>query len=223
MARISRRAAIMGALSALAAQLVPRGIASAISAAGYCPSAEEQEVFQLLNALRRSQGLRPLKMDRSLGAAARNHANDMSARGYFSHTTPGGEGPSSRARSQGYDGRMIGENIARGQRGPAQVMQSWESSSGHRANMLNARYGAVGVGYDSNGRYWVQVLGDALTAEPTCGSPRPDPGPGPRPGPRPNPAPKPKPSPKPSRRRQPCRDKRGRARKVCLRRQRQRR
>jgi hypothetical protein len=210
MARISRRAAITGALSALAAQFVPRRIVFAISAADYCPSAEEREVFQLLNALRTSKGLRPLRMDRSLGAAARHHANDMAARSYFSHTTPEGEGPSSRARSHGYDGRMIGENIARGQLGPTQVMQSWESSSGHRANMLNAHYGAVGVGYDPNGRYWVQVFGDAFTAEPTCGSP----------GPRPKPGPNPKPS---RRRRQRCRNKRGRARKVCLSRRRQRR
>ena len=211
MASISRRAAIIGALSALAAQVVPRRIVVAISAADYCPSAEEREVLKLLNALRTSKGLHPLKMDRSLGAAARHHANDMSARGYFSHTTPEGEGPSGRARSHGYNGRMIGENIARGQRGPAQVMQSWESSSGHRANMLNARYGAVGVGYDSNGRYWVQVFGDAFTAEPACGSS------GPRPTPRP------KPNPKPSRRRKPCRNKKGKARKVCLNKRRQRR
>jgi uncharacterized protein YkwD len=208
MATTSRRAAIIGAFSALAAQFVPRRIAFAISAADYCPSAEEREVFQRLNALRTSQRLSPLKMDRSLGAAARHHANDMSARSYFSHTTPEGEGSSSRARNHGYGGRMIGENIARGQQGPAQVMQSWESSSGHRANMLNAQYGAVGVGYDPNGRYWVQVFGDAFTAGPTCGSP----------GPRPKPRPK-----KPSQRRQPCRNKRGKARKVCLRRRRQRR
>lgn len=212
MAPISRRAAIVGALSALAAQVVPRRIVVAISAANYCPSAEERQVFQLLNTLRTSKGLRPLKMDRSLGAAARSHANDMSARGYFNHTSPEGEGPGSRARSHGYDGRMIGENIARGYQGAAKVMQAWESSSGHRANMLNARYGAVGVGYDPDGRYWVQVFGDTFTAEPACGAAGP------------KPKPRPKPNPKPSRRRrQPCRNKKGRARKVCLNRRRQRR
>lgn len=207
MASIGRRAAIIGALTALAAQVVPRRIAFAISAADYCPSTQEREVFRLLNALRTSQGLRPLKMDRSLGAAARHHANDMSARDYFSHTTPDGKGPGSRARSHGYDGRMIGENIARGQQGPAQVMQSWESSSGHRANMLNGRYQAVGVGYDPDGRYWVQVFGDAFTAEPACGAS----------------GPRPKPRPKPSRRRNPCRKKKGKARKLCRKRRRQRR
>lgn len=206
MASIGRRAAIIGALSALGAQVVPRRIAFAISAADYCPSAEEREVFRLLNALRTSQGLRPLKMDRSLGAAARHHANDMSTRGYLSHTTPDGKGPGSRARSHGYNGRMIGENIARGHQGPAQVMQGWEASSGHRANMLNGRYGAVGVGYDPDGRYWVQVFGDAFTAEPACSASGP------------------RPKPKPSRpRRNPCRNKKGRARKVCLKRRRQRR
>ena len=223
MSRISRRTAIMGAVSAFAVQLLPRRIATAISAAGYCPSAEEQEVLQLLNALRAEQGLGSLRMDRGLGAAARHHANDMSARGYFSHTTPEGEGPSARAGDHGYSGRYIGENIAWGQRSPSQVMASWESSSGHRRNMLNDRYGAIGIGYDPNGRYWVQVFGDAFDADPACGGPGP--APEPRPEPRPNPSPKPNPQPRPKptpRRRQSCTNKKGRARQRCINRQRQR-
>ena len=241
MSRISRRTAIMGTVSALAVQLLPRRIALAISAAEYCPSAEEREVLQLLNALRAEQGIHSLQMDRGLGAAARHHANDMSARGYFSHTTPEGEGPSTRANGHGYDGRMIGENIARGQRSPSQVMASWESSSGHRRNMLNDGYGAVGIGYDPDGNYWVQVFGDAFNAEPACGGsgpgpapeprpePRPNPAPPPTPKPRPNPAPpptaKPRPNPKPRpkpKRQRPCGNKKGRAQKLCLRKHRQR-
>lgn len=52
-----------------------------------------------------------------------------------------------------------GENIAMGQRTPADVMNGWMNSSGHRANILNSSYTEIGVGYvtGSNGQtYWVQ-------------------------------------------------------------------
>lgn len=55
--------------------------------------------------------------------------------------------------------KSAGENIAAGQRTPDEVMQAWMNSSGHRANILNAKYTELGVGYykgGSYGVYWVQ-------------------------------------------------------------------
>jgi Cysteine-rich secretory protein family len=39
-----------------------------------------------------------------------------------------------------------GENVARGQRDAADVMGSWMNSAGHRANILNCGFTAIGVG-----------------------------------------------------------------------------
>ncbi len=55
--------------------------------------------------------------------------------------------------------KAAGENIAKGQRTPAEVMKGWMNSPGHRANILSSSYTEIGVGYvtDSNGTaYWVQ-------------------------------------------------------------------
>ena len=56
--------------------------------------------------------------------------------------------------------RTAGENIAYGQSTPQQVMNAWMNSSGHRANILNANYTTIGVGYTViNGTaYWAQLF-----------------------------------------------------------------
>ena len=59
-----------------------------------------------------------------------------------------------------FDG-TIGENIAYGQRSAEQVMEGWMNSSGHRANILNAQYTAIGVGVyrsASGTLHWVQLF-----------------------------------------------------------------
>jgi uncharacterized protein YkwD len=47
-----------------------------------------------------------------------------------------------------------GENIAKGQRSPQEVMDAWMNSQGHRENILSPNFTMIGVGY-YNG-YWVQ-------------------------------------------------------------------
>jgi uncharacterized protein YkwD len=96
-----------------------------------------------------------------LAKAARLHSEDMAARNYFDHTTPD-QPPvqfSTRITAQQYTWRAAGENIAKGQRDPAEVMSSWMSSPGHRANILNCGYKHLGVGLavDSDGsKLWTQ-------------------------------------------------------------------
>ncbi|WP_143342727.1 CAP domain-containing protein, partial [Crossiella equi] len=103
-------------------------------------------------------GCRSLRVDERLVAAAQRHAADMASRGYFSHTAPDGTSFVDRARSAGYPAPG-GENIARGQRTAEKVMESWMGSSGHRANILNCSFVAIGVGHDARGPHWVQVFG----------------------------------------------------------------
>ena len=79
----------------------------------------------------------------------------------FSHTRPDGRQFSTALLEQGARFRTAGENIAWGQRTPEQVMQGWMNSSGHRANILNASYTAIGVGYYRNAagtNYWTQLF-----------------------------------------------------------------
>jgi len=55
-----------------------------------------------------------------------------------------------------------GENIAYGQLSADEVMQDWMNSAGHKANILNCSFKAIGVGIGhggSYGTYWTQDFG----------------------------------------------------------------
>ncbi|SFP79617.1 Uncharacterized conserved protein YkwD, contains CAP (CSP/antigen 5/PR1) domain [Amycolatopsis arida] len=115
-------------------------------------------VVELVNQARSSAGCGSLRVDARLTKAAQGHSDDMSARGYFSHTTPEGVTFAERVRAAGYP-RPGGENIARGARSAEQVMRMWMSSDGHRRNILNCSFRAIGVGVTTAGWYWTQNFG----------------------------------------------------------------
>ncbi|MCC3777745.1 CAP domain-containing protein [Streptomyces sp. UNOB3_S3] len=122
------------------------------------------EVLALTNAERAAAGLRPLGADARLAAAAQAYSADMAARGFYSHTSPEGTEPWDRAAAAGAGHRGIGENIACGQRSPAEVVQGWMDSPGHRANILKPGFTHLGVGYAGGGpagTYWTQLFGMA--------------------------------------------------------------
>ena len=56
--------------------------------------------------------------------------------------------------------RSAGENIARGQSSPEEVVRAWMNSEGHRANILGESFTSLGVGvYKSGGTYaWTQLF-----------------------------------------------------------------
>jgi uncharacterized protein YkwD len=97
-----------------------------------------------------------------LAKAARLHSEDMAAWNYFDHDGHDGSSPWQRMTAVGYTWRSAGENIAKGQRDPAAVMNSWMNSPGHRANILNCGFKDLGVGLavDSQGsKIWTQDFG----------------------------------------------------------------
>ncbi len=125
-----------------------------------CESPTEAEVRRLTNEARGSAG--PLTCDPHLAAAARAHAQDMCDQGYFSHTSQDGRSFTDRLDDAGATYRTAGENIAWGQRGPAEVHTAWMNSTGHRRNIMNSAFGRIGVGHvECGGRpHWVQNFAD---------------------------------------------------------------
>ena len=122
--------------------------------------AREDEVTALVNQRRAENGCGRVRTDERLRKAARGHSQDMANRDYFDHDSLDGRSPWDRAKAAGYS-RPIGENIAKGQRTPADVMKSWMNSPGHRSNILNCDAKAIGVGlaYDGNTPIWTQLFG----------------------------------------------------------------
>ena len=118
----------------------------------------EQEVIRLVNEIRAQNGLSALTYNWELSRVARYKSQDMVDNRYFSHTSPTYGTPFQMIRSFGLSYRSAGENIAYGQRTPQAVVNAWMNSSGHRANILNASYTQIGVGYVANGHYWTQMF-----------------------------------------------------------------
>ena len=120
------------------------------------------EVLQLINQERTNRGLSALILSQKLDTAADRHSEDMATQGYFSHTGQDGSNVGTRIERAGYtDWRRWGENIAAGQRSAQSVVQAWMNSSGHRANILNADFTHMGLGYLTNSSgtpYWTQVF-----------------------------------------------------------------
>ncbi|MFB7369805.1 sigma-70 family RNA polymerase sigma factor [Streptomyces sp. NPDC056222] len=118
------------------------------------------EVVAIVNSERAKAGCGPLTENSLLNQAAQGHSVDMAARDFFDHTNPDGDGPGERVTATGYRWSTYGENIAMGQRTPAQVMESWMNSPGHRANILNCSFKEIGIGiHNDGGPYWTQVFG----------------------------------------------------------------
>lgn len=118
----------------------------------------ESEVIRLVNEIRVRNGLKPLTANWELSRVARYKSRDMVDNRYFSHTSPVYGSPFQMIRNFGLTFRSAGENIAYGQRTPQAVVNAWMNSSGHRANILNASYTQIGVGYVASGHYWTQMF-----------------------------------------------------------------
>lgn len=120
--------------------------------------AYETEVIRLVNEIRVQYGLKELTENWELSRVARYKSQDMHDKRYFSHTSPTYGSPFDMMKAFGITYRSAGENIAYGYRTPQAVVNGWMNSSGHRANILNARYTQIGVGYVAAGNYWTQMF-----------------------------------------------------------------
>ena len=109
----------------------------------------------------------PLVCDQRIQNVARSRAQDMAARGYFSHTNPDGLGPNYLVQQTGYQlpswwGNGLTSNyiesIAAGYTSADAAWQGWMNSPGHRTHLLaeNSFYAnqvVYGIGYATGGPY----------------------------------------------------------------------
>lgn len=133
-------------------------------------ASRERRVIELVNA-RRQEGAccgregcflsaSPLQLDVVLRNAARAHAEDMEREGYFAHESLDGRTPADRVQAAGFDGCLVGENIARGLEPPETIVESWMVSDEHCANIMWPDFTQLGVGYyEGADGVWVQDFG----------------------------------------------------------------
>lgn len=120
--------------------------------------AVEEQVVSLVNEERAKEGLAPLTIDWELARVAKYKSQDMHDKNYFSHTSPTYGSPFDMLKNFGISYNAAGENIAKGQTSATQVMEAWMNSSGHRANIMDAKFTHIGVGYVEDGNYWTQMF-----------------------------------------------------------------
>ncbi|MEU2184529.1 sigma-70 family RNA polymerase sigma factor [Streptomyces thermolilacinus] len=119
-----------------------------------------QRLTALVNTRRAEAGCAPLRLDPRLTAAARAHARDMVARGYFAHADPEGRHADTRMADAGYRVGAWAENLHQGPQDPAVVVEDWMDGSIHQDNMLGCHYRDTGVAAVPGraGTVWVQTL-----------------------------------------------------------------
>ena len=109
----------------------------------------------------------PVTLSETLAGVASAHAADMAEHDYFEHEDLAGRSPADRVRASGYREKLVGENIAYGPTTVEEVVQGWLDSPGHCENIMDSRFGEMGIGYaaghapghaSGRGLYWVQLL-----------------------------------------------------------------
>ena len=107
-------------------------------------------LFELVNAEREKAGLKPLVRDARLDATAQARADDMVARGYFSHNDPV-TGELMIAKQDA--GCHFSENIVRTDRignDNTDAIKQWIGSESHKNAILNAKYTLAGMSVNDN-------------------------------------------------------------------------
>jgi uncharacterized protein YkwD len=116
----------------------------------------QSEAARYLNAYRAKAGLAPLSSEAHLVGAASAQCAIMIAHGKIGHAFGPGTSFSERMFRAGVAPGYHAENVARGQRSVAEVMQAWMNSRGHRRNMLDPQMTSFGIAAKSG--YWALDL-----------------------------------------------------------------
>ncbi len=117
-----------------------------------------QEVLELVNIERAKEHIKPLKLSSSMNHYAQIRAKEISKS--FSHRRPSGYSCFT-VIPKPY--KIVGENIAAGQRSAKEVVTAWMNSPDHRENIMNPKFEELGMGYlylpDSKYKhYWAQLF-----------------------------------------------------------------
>jgi uncharacterized protein YkwD len=139
-------------------------LAAAPAGASACPHGDDvatslsqpdrrAAVLCVIGAERGARGLAAVHESAQLTLAAQRHADDMVARAFFAHVTPGGAMLVDRVRATGYISNRrtwaLGEAIAWAQDPldtATQLVRAWLNSPPHRAILLDRSFRDVGIG-----------------------------------------------------------------------------
>ncbi|PJA87818.1 MAG: hypothetical protein CO140_02240 [Candidatus Moranbacteria bacterium CG_4_9_14_3_um_filter_40_7] len=105
----------------------------------------KEEVINLVNQSRKTEGLDILTENEKLNLAAGQKAEDMIKENYFAHNSPGGKTPWFWMEKNNYDYHYAGENLAMDFHNAFDQHLAWMKSPTHRKNILNQEFREIGV------------------------------------------------------------------------------
>lgn len=130
-------------------------------------SAYINEVYNLINEVRVSNGADAVTLDLTLNVAACHRAYENAINNFFyvdsstgHHMRPNGQKASTIAAYYGLSG-LFGEVMGRYQTSADQIVEGWVESTTHFNVLISSKYTRVGVGVatDSDGNYyWVAIF-----------------------------------------------------------------
>lgn len=113
---------------------------------------EEAYLYLLINNERQLRGLRKLKLNEELSAAAEIRAKELED--YFHHIRPDGRNWSTVLKENDIAYKDAGEIIAYGSDHAPSIVSAWMAHEPHREKILNQDFEAFGIGYDSGRDSW---------------------------------------------------------------------
>lgn len=116
--------------------------------------ANEWQIFDLTNNIRKRNGLGELAWDELVSEVARSHSIDMLRYDFFDHTSPNTGDLGDRLIDWNVTFLTAGENIAWNYLDGIDAHEGWMNSLGHRKNILQESYNMLGVGVVE--RYYTQ-------------------------------------------------------------------
>lgn len=153
-------------LTAAAATVAPTPPVASASPAVPAPDRFAVDLLTLMNEERAAAGLPSLTRAADADWVATARALDMASAGYLEHFNPAGVGAQRLLDESGVAYRLLGENIGRSSYPPETVVRvvhaALMASESHRANVLEPRFGRVGIGVVTTGAmyYFAVVLLD---------------------------------------------------------------
>lgn len=118
---------------------------------------------KMVNAYRAQKGLKPLRVNVKLSAAAKKHSEDLAKSDRISHYGSDGSDAWERVRKAGYGARMTAENVGTGQQSLDEVFRGWQKSADHNANLLLKDADEMGIAVVYNPKsqfktFWTMVV-----------------------------------------------------------------
>jgi len=156
-------AALLGGCAGLPTPVASSGTGGT---SGTTPSSSSiaADIVKYTNNARARNGVAPLVANQKLMDAARIQAQQMAQYQVADHTISGAPYPTllSRLQAVGYVYSKAAENVAWNQRDAQSVLNSWMTSSSHRANILDPNLKEIGAALARSSKgepYWIQVFG----------------------------------------------------------------